>query len=270
VTPSPSSFSWEPIFVVGAAVAVGGYYRSARATAVPWWRAALFGAGIALVVGGIASPIETIATHYLLLFHLLQNVMMADWAPPLLILGLTPAMRNAVARVGGMPVRVLTRPRVALLLWLLTWFGVHLPAFYEFALRHPWALNAEHALLLLAGLVFWWPVLAKEPHGLSTPLILAYLGAAFAISSFLGLAFIFSTTPFYDFYAEAPRLWGLSAPKDQNLGGILMNAEQTIVFLSALVYFVLRLLDEEQELQLLAEEQDRRRERELRGGPAAP
>jgi hypothetical protein len=40
-------------------------------------------------------------------------------------------------------------------------------------------------------------------------------------------------------------LWGLSAAKDQNLGGILMNAEQTIVFLSALVYFLMRLLEEE-------------------------
>jgi putative membrane protein len=249
-------------------LAVAGYWRSARATPAPWWRVTLFAAGIALVVGAIASPIETVATNYSLLFHLLQNVMMADWAPPLLILGLTPGMQDAVARAGGRAISVLTRPKVALPLWLLVWFGVHLPVFYEFALRHPWALNIEHGLLLLAGLVFWWPVLAKEPHGLSTPLILAYLGSAFAVSSFLGLAFIFSTTPFYDFYVDAPRLWGMSPAKDQNLGGILMNAEQTIVFLSALVYFVLRLLDEEQELQLL-EEQDRRREHELRSGSTA-
>ena len=263
MSPSPYSVGWEPLFVVGAAVASGAYIRSVRQSPVPWWRATLFGLGIALIVGAIASPIETIATHYLLLFHLLQNVMMADWAPPLLILGLTPTMRRAVARGGGRPLAMLTRPKVALPLWLLTWFGVHLPVFYEFALRHPLALNLEHALLLLAGLVFWWPILADEPHALSTPQKLAYLGVAFALSSFLGLAFIFSTTPFYDFYVDAPRLWGLSPAKDQNLGGVLMNAEQTIVFLSALVYFVLRLLDEEQE-QMLAEQRERDRELELR------
>ena len=44
-----------------------------------------------------------------------------------------------------------------------------------------------------------------------------------------------------------PRLWGLSPAKDQNLGGILMNAEQTVVFLAALGYFLMRLLDEEAE-----------------------
>jgi putative membrane protein len=259
VSPSPYAFSWEPLFVVAAALASGAYVRSARRAAIPWWRAALFALGIALVVAAVAGPIETIATHYLLLFHLLQNVMTADWAPPLLILGLTPAMRNAVARAGGRALSVLTRPKVALPLWLLTWFGVHLPVFYEFALRHPVALNLEHAVLLLAGLVFWWPLLSDEPNALSTPQKLAYLGVAFALSSFLGVAFIFSTTPFYDFYVDAPRLWGLSPAKDQNLGGILMNAEQTIVFLSALIYFVLRLLDEEQQ-QMLAQEQSRDRE----------
>jgi putative membrane protein len=108
-------------------------------------------------------------------------------------------------------------------------------------------LNLQHAILIAAGLVFWWPVLGSQR--LSTLGTLAYLGAAFATSLFLGLAFIFSSHPFYDFYAEAPRLWGLSAVKDQNFGGIVMNAEQTIVFLGALSYYLLRLLNEEDEAQ---------------------
>ncbi|HSX23200.1 MAG TPA: cytochrome c oxidase assembly protein, partial [Gaiellaceae bacterium] len=73
----------------------------------------------------------------------------------------------------------------------------------------------------------------------------AYLGAGFVTSAFLGLAFIFSSRPFYSFYEHAPRLWGLSPTRDQNLGGILMNAEQTVVFLAAIGYFVWRLLEEE-------------------------
>ena len=59
------------------------------------------------------------------------------------------------------------------------------------------------------------------------------------------LAFIFSEHPFYSFYEHAPRLWGFSAIRDQNLGGIAMNGEQTLVFLLTIGYFVLRLLDEE-------------------------
>ena len=62
--------------------------------------------GLALVAGALNSPLETIAAQYLLLAHLLQNVMISDWAPPLLIIGLTPAMRVALARRGGPRVRL--------------------------------------------------------------------------------------------------------------------------------------------------------------------
>ena len=66
---------------------------------------ARFGAGLLLVVGALNSPLGTIAIEYLVLFHLLQNVMISDWAPPLLLIGLTPAMRAAVATRGGRRVR---------------------------------------------------------------------------------------------------------------------------------------------------------------------
>ena len=62
---------------------------------------------------------------------------------------------------------------------------------------------------------------------------------------------LFSSTagashPFYSFYEHAPRLWGFSATRDQNLGGIAMNGEQTFVFLVAIGYYVSRLLTEEE------------------------
>jgi putative membrane protein len=147
-----------------------------------------------------------------------------------------------VTRAGGRLLAALTRPQVALPLWLLAWYGTHAAGFYDWALRSGWALNLEHGILIAAGLLFWWPVLSAR---LSTPGALAYLAVAFVGSSFLGLALIFSTRPFYSFYEHTPRLWGLSPSRDQNLGGILMNAEQTLVFLLAIGYFVWRLLDEE-------------------------
>jgi cytochrome c oxidase assembly factor CtaG len=101
-------------------------------------------------------------------------------------------------------------------------------------------------LLIAIGFLFWWPVFADEPHRLSTPLTLAYLGAGFVGSVFLGLALTFSSSPVYDYYTEVPRIWGLSAVQDQNFGGILMTTEQAIVFLSAIVYFLVRLLREEE------------------------
>ena len=250
--PASYSFSFEPLFLVLAAAAGYGYgyVRLARSVERPTRaRAAIFVLGLVLIAFSLNSPLETIAVHYLLVVHLLQNVMIADWAPPLLVLGLTPAMREAVAAHGGRVLASLTRPLVALPFWLAVWYGVHLPLFYDWALRHNWPLNIEHGLLVLAGLVFWWPVFSREPQRVSTPARLAYLGAAYIGSAFLSLALIFSGRAFYAFYEHAPRLWGLSPTKDQNLGGILMNAEQMLVFFAALSYFLLRLLSEEEEAQ---------------------
>jgi cytochrome c oxidase assembly factor CtaG len=246
VTPAPSSFSFEPLFLVLAAAAAVLYVRAARAERPRWWRVAMFAAGLILVAGALNSPLETIAVEYLLLFHLLQNVMIADWAPPLLILGLTPRMRSELARRGGAALSWLVQPKVALPVWLVGWYAIHLALLYDFALRHPWTLNVEHLLLIAIGLLFWWPALSDEPLSVGVPVKIGYLGAAFIGSAFLGLGLTFAASPFYDYYIETPRLWGLSPEKDQNFGGILMNAEQAVVFLVAILYFVVRLLPEEE------------------------
>ena len=92
--PSPWSFEWEPLFLVLVLLAAFAYARAARPYRPSRARIAVFALGLALVVAALCTPLETIARHYLVLFHLLGNVMIADWAPPLLILGLTPAMRS--------------------------------------------------------------------------------------------------------------------------------------------------------------------------------
>jgi cytochrome c oxidase assembly factor CtaG len=235
---SATDFSFEPAYLVLVAIAAAAYVWAARDGRPARWKAACFGGGLFLVAASLNSPLETIAAHRLLMVHLLQNALIADIAPLLVLLGLTPAMRAALDRRGARHVRA----RYALPAWLIAWYGTHLAGFYNWALDSGWALNIEHGLLILGGLLFWWPIVSGR---LSTPAGLAYLGAGFVASSFLGLALIFSSRPFYSFYVHAPRLWGLSPERDQNLGGILMNAEQTIVFLIAIGWYVWRLLEEE-------------------------
>ena len=233
-----SSFSFEPLFLALAAAAAAAYGLALRRERPPAWRATCFWTGVVLLAASLNSPLETIAAHYLLLIHLLQNALIADLAPLLLLLGLIPGMRGSLARRGAGRIR----SRWVLPVWLLAWYGTHVAGFYDWALRTGWGLNLEHAILIAAGLLFWWPIVSGR---LSPPAGLAYLGVAFVGSSFLGLAYIFSSSVFYSLYETAPRLWGLSPVHDQNLGGILMNAEQTVVFLLTIGWFVLRLLDEE-------------------------
>ena len=246
---SPWSFSFEPLFVVLAVAAVALYVRAWRAAPGARWRAWSFGAGITLIVVALNSPLGTIAVEHLVLFHLLQNVIISDWAPPLLLIGLTPAMRAALAARGGRPFARLVHPAVALPVWLVGWYVVHLAPVYDAAVRNPVLLAVEHALLIAIGLVFWWPVLVETPRAVATLVRLAYVFAAFVGSAFLGIALTFSP-PIYSFYEELPdRLWGISAEADQNLGGILMSTEQALVFLAAIVWLLVRLLHEEAEAE---------------------
>jgi cytochrome c oxidase assembly factor CtaG len=235
---SPTDFGFEPLFLALALVAAFLYWRAARGETVPRWRVVAFGSGLFLIAASLNSPLENIAARYLLLIHLLQNALIADVAPLLVMLGLTPAMRDSLARRGLGRLR----SRWILPVWLLAWYLTHIAPFYDWALRTGWGLNVEHGILIAVGLLFWWPIVSGR---LTPPSGLAYLAAGFVGSAFLGLAYIFSSRPFYAFYEHAPRLWGLSAGRDQNLGGILMNGEQTLVFLLAIGYFVVKLLEEE-------------------------
>mgnify|MGYP007017205629 CR=1 FL=1 len=54
----------------------------------------------------------------------------------------------------------------------------------------------------------------------------------------------------YGFYADAPeRVFGLSRLTDQQLGGMTMAAEQSVVFFAVFAYWFLRFLAEQEELE---------------------
>jgi cytochrome c oxidase assembly factor CtaG len=241
--PSASSFTFEPLFIVLAVIAAVLYVRNVGAAGTG--RRVVFGLGLACIVLPLNSPLETIATHYLLMAHLAQNAISADFAPPLLILGLTPEARASLQRRGGALLARVTSPPVALVSWVVCWYGIHLSGVYDFLLTHELFLNGEHLLLITVGLIFWWPVLSGTDGSLEAPGGLLYLFIAFATSAFLGLALTFLPS-FYSFYQHTPRLWGLSPDEDQNIGGALMAGEQSAVFVAGMCWVFFRLLEDEE------------------------
>ncbi len=241
--PPADSFTFEPLFIVLAIAAAVLYARYVRS--VGPGRRILFGLGLACIVIPLNSPLETIAVHYLLLGHLVQNALIADWAPPLLLLGLTPAMAAPILRRLG-PLNRLLHAGVSWPLWIVGWYGTHLARPYTYALEHPLALDLEHAFLITIGLCFWWPVIVPGARRMVSGVAVLYLLGAFVGASFLGLAYTFIPSALYPYYVHAPRLWGISPVHDQNLGGVLMTAEQSAVFLTAVAFTLLRLLDEEE------------------------
>jgi putative membrane protein len=195
-------------------------------------------AALALIFLSFATKLQPFALHTFLWAHLLQNVVLAEWAPALLVLAVPSAV---AARAHGFP---LFRPLVALPLWLVTYFAWHLPWVYDFALRRPHSLlHVEHLTYLLAGICLWWPVV----HGRhSAGAKAAYLFGAFVLASPLGLALALFPRPVYSFYAHAPRTWGPSPESDQQIAGVTMAAEEALVFFAVFALYLSRFLRDEQ------------------------
>jgi putative membrane protein len=59
----------------------------------------------------------------------------------------------------------------------------------------------------------------------------------------LGVVLAFSPDTMYSTYEDAPRTWGLSALEDQNVGGLVMMVEQSLVLVVAFVVFFARMIE---------------------------
>ena len=167
--PSAEAVGLAPILALVVAWFASGTRRLSRARR-------LAAAGVALVFAAFVTELQPLATHTFLWAHLLQNVVLAEWAPALLFLAVPRELsRRAAARFP------LFRPFVALPLWLATYYIWHLPWIYDAALRHPHSLlHVEHVTYLVAGICLWWPVI----HGRTRPARrLRYLFAAFVLAS---------------------------------------------------------------------------------------
>jgi cytochrome c oxidase assembly factor CtaG len=245
MAPDASAWSLDPDGFVTAAGLVVLYAAGCRIFPAPRWRVVVFSLGVALVFFTRVTPIATISNHYLLTAHLLQNVSIAEWAPALLVIGIPPALGEFVGHVRG--VGTLTRPTVALPLWLATYLVWHLPWIYDAALEHPRTLlHLEHLCYLAAGVVLWWPVFQEAPHRLSSGAKAVYLAAAFVFVSPLGLVLSLLGRPIYRFYEHAPRLWGISPLRDQRIAGVSMTVAELVLFASLLAFFVARFFREEE------------------------
>jgi cytochrome c oxidase assembly factor CtaG len=190
------------------------------------------------------TPLEALSYH-LLSAHLLQNVILAEWAPALLVLGIPTALAERIAHLPA--ARQLTRPPVALGLWLLTYFAWHLPPAYDTALEHPATLlHLEHACYVAAGSLLWWPVFQDTPHRISNAARALYLFLAFMLASPVGLLLALLPEPAYDYYVEGGGLWGIGPHADQQIAGVTMAVEQAVVFFAVFTVFFFRFLADEE------------------------
>jgi cytochrome c oxidase assembly factor CtaG len=164
-------------------IAIGGLYLSAAARPSPrgnrWprTRTACFLAGLALLafalqLGPIAAHDETPWVHSL------QHVMLMMVAPPLLVLGspitlllrtLSPQARREVVAVLRDPAMRSVTGRWGSVGLTLEYYGtmylVVLTPLYKLSLEHQAIHVAIHAYLITCGLLFWMPLIGRDPAG---------------------------------------------------------------------------------------------------------
>ena len=213
-----------------------------------WKRAALFTAGLLVVLAGLVSPIHTLGENHLLWVHMLQHVLIGDLGialmivavrGPLLVFMLPARVLGPIARDRDVRavLAFLLRPKIAFGLWAANLAVWHIPSLYDYAVLHPWLHDLEHALWMLAGVLVW--TLLVDPgshHRLSTAGRVAFGAAMFGAGQVLTSVLVFTFHPLYPIYRGA---YGVSALTDQKLAGIVMMVEQLVV-LGTFAYLLLR------------------------------
>lgn len=247
------------VLMAMACVHVRGWHR-VRVTLpnlVSLWRPIAFLGGIAFLWIAVASPLRAL-DHRFLTAHMTQHLLLMTVAAPLILLG-APfiVLWHAIPQrfTGRVPGPFLLGPLVQrigsivthpVLCWLASTavvIGWHVPALFELGMRSAVWHNIEHISFLVAGLLFWWPVILPWPSLERWPrwriplyLFLATLPCD-ALSAFLA----FCNRVVYVHYQVADQ-FDPAALGDQEGAGALMWVCVTFAYLTPAMVVTLQLL----------------------------
>jgi cytochrome c oxidase assembly factor CtaG len=268
-----STWSADPLPWIGIVLAITFYLAAVRivdrahpATPVPRWRIAAWLAGVAVAGLALVSAVHIYAGSVFTV-HMVQHLLLAMVAPPLLALGapMTLTLRAASPNVRrsillpvlhSWPIKAISWPPVGWTFFAVVMWATHFSPLFNAALENQALHSAEHALYLLAGVLFWWPVIGADPirWRLSPIGRMVYLAAQMPFNTAVGLAIYFAPTILYPHYAFLGRTWGPDPLTDQQVAGIVMWGLGDVILLGALVLAV--------EAWLRADEKRSRRNRE--------
>lgn len=210
-------------------------YRFSRSTLTSRpLRKAQTAAGLFVAWLVLGSPLSAL-DHALLTFHMVQHLLLMTVAAPLILLGASRAAPSGALRAPP------ARGALVAFCWLAGTVVVvawHVPAAFELGMRsHVWHL-IQQVTFLIAGLLFWWPVIHS-----SSPLAPLYLFLATLPCDALSAFLAFCGRVVYPSHQAAHHgLFGLSPLQDQECAGALMWFWVTIAYLLPAIAITLRLL----------------------------
>ena len=209
--------------------------------------------GVLLLLLALLSPLDRLGHEYLFSAHIVQHLILALVVPPLLLLGIYESWTETLLRQSlvGWLERHIGHPPVSWLLGVGTMLVWHLPPLFNAALSSHVLHLTQQLSFLMSGIVYRWPVLAPaEKSRLSVVGSISYLFTACLSCSLLGAALTFGPVGLYPAYLH-PRdslgilplirdEWGLDPANDQQLGGLLMWVPGCFVYLSAILWKLMR------------------------------
>jgi putative membrane protein len=187
---------------------------------------------ILMPMGGVATLLLVVASpaahldHHLLTAHMAQHLILMLVAAPLILLGARPA--------------ALPQPPLAIC-WFagsLTVIFWHVPAIFELALKSHFLHGLEQASFVIAGILFWRPVIGSSGWPAAIYLFLATLPCD-ALSAFLVFCGRVVYRPYLSGHAG---MFGLSPLEDQALAGSLMWVAVTFAYLIPALVLTARLI----------------------------
>ena len=236
--------------VLAAVLYLAGVWIVDRAhptTRVPRWRIIAWLAGVSAIALALVSAVHVYAGSVFTV-HMFQHLLLVMVAPPLLALSapMTLALRAAnpnIRRSVLLPVlhsrlvKAISWPPVGWTVFGLVMWATHFSPLFNAALENDVVHSAEHLLYLVAGVLFWWPVIGADPirWRLSPTSRMVYLAAQMPFNTAVGLAIYFAPAVLYPHYATLGRTWGPDPFTDQQIAGIVMWGVGDVILLGALV-----------------------------------
>ena len=185
-------------------------------------------------------PIHELAEHSMYWVHMVQHLLQALVAPPLLLLGVPAWMARAILRPRALLLlaRTLSRPILALLVFNAVIALIHWPEVVNLMVRSELAHLGFHTLIVGSALLMWMPVFSPllEIPRLPYPLQMLYLFLQSLLPTVPASFMTFADTPLFDAYVNLARPWGMSAVTDQMIAGLTMKIVGGLILWAVIAY----------------------------------